>query len=116
MDCIMLVTYAQRSQKSNAVLRILEEDDDMGRTFQYLNREWNVELTGMSHAVASGFSPNTASWGVCFKPVDDPSAGPVYGSIWRPDLAQLSEDDVRRVLESALLVRKALEDPDKTAS
>jgi hypothetical protein len=75
---------------------------------QYLNREWNVDLTGMSHEVASGFSPNTAGWGVWLKPVDDASAEPVYGSIWLPDLAQLSEDDVRKSLESALLVRKLL--------
>jgi hypothetical protein len=81
----------------------------MGRTFQYLNREWNIELTGLSHEVAAG------SWAVQFKPVDEPSAESVCGSIWLPDLAQLSEDDFRKSLESALLVQKALEDPDKTA-
>ena len=82
----------------------------MGRTFRYLNREWSVEITGLSHKVATG------SWAVQFKPVDDLSAEPVCGSIWRPDLAQLSEDDFRKSLESALLVQKVLEDPDKTAS
>jgi hypothetical protein len=83
----------------------------VGRTFQHLNRAWDVELTGTSHGVASGFPPNTTSWGVRFKPVDDPSAEPVYGSIWRPDPTQLSEDDLRKSLESAL-VAKALEDPN----
>ena len=58
----------------------------------------------------------TGSWAVQFKPVDDPSAESVYGSIWRPDLAQLSEDDFRKSLESARLVQKALGDLDKTAS
>jgi hypothetical protein len=82
----------------------------VGRTFQHLNRTWDVELTGTSHGVASGFPPNTTSWGVWFKPADDPSAEPIYGSIWGPDPAQLAEDDLRKSLESAL-VAKALEDP-----
>jgi hypothetical protein len=80
----------------------------MGRTFQYLNREWSVEITGLWHKVAIG------RWAVQFKPVDDPSAEPVYGSIWRPDLAQLSDDDFRKSLvrkhlkiqTKRLLVRK----------
>jgi hypothetical protein len=75
-----------------------------------LNREWSVEITGLSHKVAIG------SWAVQFKPVDDPSAEPVYGSIWRPDLAQLSDDDFRKSLESALLIQKALDEPDKKPS
>ncbi len=82
----------------------------MGRTFQHLNRVWDVELTGTSHGVASGIQPNITSWGVWFKSIDDPSTGPVYGSISRPDPAQLLEDDLRKSLESAL-VAKALEDP-----
>lgn len=83
----------------------------MGRTFQHLNREWDVELTGMSHGVASGFPPNITSWGVQFKPVDDQSVEPFYGSIRSPDPAQLSDIDLRKSLESAL-VMKALEDPN----
>jgi hypothetical protein len=83
----------------------------VGRTFQHLNRTWDVELTGLSHGVASGFRPKITSWGVRFKPVDDPSVEPVYGSIGRPDPAQLSEDDLGKSLEPAL-VAKALEDPN----
>lgn len=82
----------------------------MRRTFQHLNRTWDVGLTGTSHGVASGIPANTTSWGVWFTSADSPPAPPVYGSIWRPDLAQLSEDDLRKSLESAL-VENALEDP-----
>jgi hypothetical protein len=33
-----------------------------------------------------------------------------------PDLAQLSDDDFRKSLESALLIQKALDEPDKKPS
>ncbi len=56
----MLVTYAQRSEKSNAVLRIVEEDD-MNRTFRYLNDKWSGELTGLWHAAPAGLSSSNLS-------------------------------------------------------
>ncbi len=90
---------------------VSRKEDVVGRTFQYLNRRWDVQLTGMSHGVGSGFLPNTSSWGVQFKPIDDQSVEPFYGSISSPDLTQLSDDDLRKSLESALVL-KALEDPN----
>lgn len=83
----------------------------MGRKFRHLDREWDVELTGASRGVGLGFPPRIASWGVWFRPADEPSADPFYGSIWRPDPAELSEDELGGCLESALVL-KALEDPN----
>ncbi len=83
----------------------------MSRRFRHLNREWDVELTGASHGVGFGFSPKITSWGVWFRPADEPSADPFYGSIRRPNPAELSEDELQRCLEAALVL-KALEDPN----
>jgi hypothetical protein len=51
------------------------------------------------------------SWGVWFSRVDDKSAKPFYGSVLKSDLSELSDEDLRKSLESAL-VMKALEDPE----
>ena len=75
----------------------------MGRTFQYLNDKWSVELTGLSHAAPAG------SWAVQFKPVNDPLAKPVHGAIWNSDLTRLSDDELRECLKVALV--KALQNP-----
>ena len=83
----------------------------MSRRFRHLNRAWDVELTGASHGVGFGFPPKVTSWGVWFRPADEPSADPFYGSIWRPNPAELSEDELRKCLEAALVI-KALEDPN----
>ena len=83
----------------------------VGRRFRHLNREWDVELTGVSHGVSSGVPAKITSWGVWFRPTDDQSVEPFYGSISRPDPAELSDDDLRQSLETAL-VTKALEDPN----
>ena len=83
----------------------------MTRRFRHLNREWDVELTGASHGVGFGLPAKITSWGVWFRPADEPSADPFYGSIRRPDPAELSEDELGRCLEAALVL-KALEDPD----
>ena len=69
----------------------------MGRTFQYLNDKWSVGLTGLSHAAPAG------SWAVQFKPVNDPVAKPVHGAIWKSDLTQLSDDELRECLKAALV-------------
>jgi hypothetical protein len=82
----------------------------VSRAFQYLNAEWNAELTGMSHGVASGFPPDTTSWSVEFKPINDPLSEPVHGVIWKSDLTQLSDDDLRECLKVALA--KASKDPN----
>jgi hypothetical protein len=83
----------------------------MDRRFQHLNHEWRVELSGTSHGVASGISPKLTSWGVWFSRVDDKSAKPFFGSVLKSDLSKLSDEDLRKSLESAL-VMKALEDPE----
>lgn len=83
----------------------------MSRRFRHLNREWDVELTGAGHGVGFGFPAKITSWGVWFKPADEPSADPLYGSIRRSNLAELSEDELQRCLETALVL-KALEDPN----
>ena len=75
----------------------------MGRTFQYLNDKWSVEVTGLSDAAPAG------SWAVQFKPVNDPLAKPVHVAIWKSDLTQLSDDELRECLKLALV--KALKDP-----
>jgi hypothetical protein len=75
----------------------------MGRTFQHLNDKWSVEVTGLSEGGPAG------SWGVQFKPVNDPLAKPVHGAIWKSDLTQLSDDELRECLKLALV--KALKDP-----
>jgi len=82
--------------------RIYSAEDEMGRTFQYLNDKWSVELIGLSHAAPAG------SWAVQFKPVNDPLAKPVHGTIWKSDLT-LSDDELRECLKLALV--KALKDP-----
>jgi hypothetical protein len=83
----------------------------VSRRFEHLGRAWDVELTGASHGVGFGVPPKISSWGVWFRPADEPSAGLLYGSIRRPDPAELSEDELRKCLEAALVL-KALEDPD----
>jgi hypothetical protein len=68
----------------------------MGRTFQYLNDKWSVELTGLWHATPTG------SWAVQFKPVNDLLAEPLHGAIWTSDLSQMSDDELRECLKAAL--------------
>lgn len=83
----------------------------MGRRFRHLDHDWDVELTGASHGVGFGFPPSITSWGVWFKRVDEPDAEAFYGSISKSDPADLSEDQLQRSLERALVL-KALEDPN----
>ena len=75
----------------------------MGRTVRYMNDKWSVELTGLLHAAPAG------SWAVQFKPANDPLAKPVHGAIWKSDLTQLSDDELRECLKAALV--EALKDP-----
>lgn len=82
----------------------------MVRTFPHLGRQWQVELSGTSHGVGSIFPPRITSWGVLFTDMTEPGNDPVFGSVSKGSLAELSDDALRESLEAAL-VHRALEDP-----
>lgn len=82
----------------------------MSRTFAHLGKDWQVELSGTSHGVGSIFPPKISSWGVLFTPAGDDSAAPLYGSVSRQALSELTDEELRASLDAAL-VHQALEDP-----
>lgn len=85
----------------------------MIRRFRHVDEEWEVEPTGTGHGVGSGYVPPITSWGVMFRRLSNPAKGPYFGSIAKPDVMQVTEQELQRSLEGAIgrAVFKALEDP-----
>lgn len=86
----------------------------MSRRFRHRDEEWEAEATGAGHGVGFGERPpSITSWGVTFRCLSNPAKGSYFGSIAKADVGQVSEQDLRKSLDTAIAraVLKALEDP-----
>lgn len=69
------------------------------RRFRHLGEEWEVESTGMGWG--TGPAPAVSTWGVIFRSISNPARGIVHGQLGKPDVNQVSEEDLRKSLEVA---------------
>lgn len=74
----------------------------MGRQFRHLGEEWHAETTGTSFGVGSGpHGSQITSWGVEFRCLSDPSKGPFFGRIGKPEISQVPEEELKEKLKDA---------------
>jgi len=77
-------------------------------TIVHAGQEWEIRRLGIGTGVGVGAPPDATDWLVDFCCLSDPERPPLKGSIPQPDPDSLSEQALRRALESAL-VADALE-------
>lgn len=74
----------------------------MGLRFRHLDHDWEAESAGTGHGVGPGYHPSVTRWGVVFRCVSDPTRGPYFSHIPKPDPAQVAEEDLKRILEKVV--------------
>ena len=74
----------------------------MGREFRHDEEDWYAETTGTSSGVGSGpHGSQITSWGVEFRCLSDPSRGPFFGHIGKPEISQVPEEELKKKLKDA---------------
>ena len=76
----------------------------MPRRFQHLNQEWEAVGTGTGHGVGFGHLPAVNRWGVIFRSISKPEQGEYRGTMPEADPQNLTEEDLKRILEEQLVI------------
>jgi len=84
------------------------------RRFRHYGQDWEAQPLGAGVGAGFGNQPPAINiWGVAFKSLSSPTREPHVGSIPKPDVNQLTEQELQASLDQALAnaVFKALQDP-----
>ena len=68
------------------------------RQFAHRSQQWEAEIAGGSH----GLGTATTKWGIEFRCLSDTTLGPYIGHISHNDLTQISEEQLRVELDTAI--------------